>query len=283
MSTWPSILSMAIQIYDFADRIAWRLILIVFLTQLPFQVQAQGPYRLSRGMDLPLAVGSSSLFVTSLIVGRSQDPLTLNQIRALDRTDINQFDRGATGNYSTKSGVTSDVLRAMAWGFPFVVVTSDPRMRSDFKILSVLALETFFITSAVTNIVKLSAKRIRPFAYNDDVQIAPKLRRGVRRSFFSGHTSLTASFSFLLARIINDYGHNCLIRHISWGSAALLPAFVSYLRVRAGKHFPTDVMVGYTVGALIGYFLPKIHMMDGSSAFKITPTQAGLALTYTFN
>ena len=33
----------------------------------------------------------------------------------------------------------------------------------------------------------------------------------------------------------------------------------AYLRVRAGKHFLTDVIAGYAVGATIGILVPHLH------------------------
>ena len=44
-----------------------------------------------------------------------------------------------------------------------------------------------------------------------------------------------------------------------WSGAVLIPATAAYLRVQSGKHFPTDVMAGYAVGAAIGWLVPHLH------------------------
>ena len=41
----------------------------------------------------------------------------------------------------------------------------------------------------------------------------------------------------------------------------MLPAVTGYLRFKAGKHFPTDIIVGYGVGATIGYLVPELHKL----------------------
>jgi undecaprenyl-diphosphatase len=46
---------------------------------------------------------------------------------------------------------------------------------------------------------------------------------------------------------------------ITLGVATALTAFVSYERVRAGDHFPTDVIAGAMAGAAIGILVPHLH------------------------
>ena len=38
-----------------------------------------------------------------------------------------------------------------------------------------------------------------------------------------------------------------------------MSTFISYERVRAGQHFPTDVIMGALVGAGIGVLVPHLH------------------------
>jgi len=46
---------------------------------------------------------------------------------------------------------------------------------------------------------------------------------------------------------------------IVWTAAATIPAITGYLRVRGGRHFPTDVIGGYIVGAAVGCLVPHLH------------------------
>lgn len=44
-----------------------------------------------------------------------------------------------------------------------------------------------------------------------------------------------------------------------WTGAAILPALTGITRVKAGKHYWTDVITGYAVGALVGTLTPLLH------------------------
>jgi F0F1-type ATP synthase assembly protein I len=50
-----------------------------------------------------------------------------------------------------------------------------------------------------------------------------------------------------------------------WTAAALIPAVTGFSRVNTHNHFPTDVIVGYIVGAAIGYLIPEFHKSENSS------------------
>ena len=101
-----------------------------------------------------------------------------------------------------------------------------------------------------------------------------------RLSFLSGHTSITAAMTFISARVLTDIHPDSKWNKFIWVSAITIPAFNGYLRSRAGKHFPTDVMAGYALGASIGLLIPRIHRLEH---FSIGPGDlGGLSLTYNF-
>ena len=95
--------------------------------------------------------------------------------------------------------------------------------------------------------------------YNPDVSLEKKLSDRTTLSFFSGHTSATTSLSFFAAKVITDLRPGSKYNWAVWTTGATLPAIMSYLRYEAGKHFVTDEIAGYAVGALIGYLVPEMH------------------------
>lgn len=212
----------------------YKVLNTTFLTFLVIICNAQvdEPYEWSKSRDLPLLFGGAGLFAGSHLVFSNQNPLTISEIAALDRTNVSRFDRSALDNYSKKSGTISDVLRTTIWSFPLAVIFSNKRIRRDFKIVGLMAVETYLINAGITDITKIAARRVRPFVYNTEVPLEEKTGKGVRRSFFSGHTSATASFAFLLAKIVNDYSDNKTVKTLVWGSAFVLPGIV---RVSTGQ------------------------------------------------
>ena len=112
---------------------------------------------------------------------------------------------------------------------------------------------------------KKLVKRRRPFTYNESIVLGKKCHAydkdhpNANLSFYSGHTSHVASFVFFTNTMLWYYKPEYRTNDWAWIVSAMIPAVVGYQRVRAGKHFPSDVMVGYLAGAAIGYLIPKIH------------------------
>jgi hypothetical protein len=70
-------------------------------------------------------------------------------------------------------------------------------------------------------------------------------------------------------------------------AGTLLTAFVSYERVRAGAHFPTDVIAGSMAGGSIGVIVPHMHCVhpggpDFWFAFALTEVGGKMTLGKTF-
>ena len=114
--------------------------------------------------------------------------------------------------------------------------------------------------NALTSFAKASTLRFRPYNYNPDVANDVKLRQGPRLSFFSGHVSHTSAFWFMTAQVLTDMHPHWKSKNIlTWGIATTIPMAIGAGRVLAGKHFPTDVITGYLVGAGVGLIMPIIH------------------------
>jgi membrane-associated phospholipid phosphatase len=102
-------------------------------------------------------------------------------------------------------------------------------------------------------------KRTRPFVYQHELSIEERMSTSARQSFWSGHTSQTATMCFLTAKLYADYHPDSKWKPVMWTAAATIPAATGIFRMTAGKHFPTDVLVGYVTGAAIGFFIPRLH------------------------
>jgi hypothetical protein len=63
------------------------------------------------------------------------------------------------------------------------------------------------------------------------------------------------SGSLLFTQTSNDRAARATV----WGTELFLASLTAGLRVRAGRHFPTDVLVGILVGTGVGLADPYIH------------------------
>ncbi|MFY0625192.1 MAG: phosphatase PAP2 family protein [Reichenbachiella sp.] len=225
----------------------------------------KSPYNISFKHEIPFLAAGVTLFSTGALLSQTSlnTPMTAEEIAGLDTQDVNSFDRGATDNYSIVAASYSDFFRSSVTLFPLYFLTNS-HTKGDLGPLLVMTGEVFLSTYGLTLIAKNTVRRPRPFLYNSEAPMDDKLTDNGTRSFFSGHTSHTAAFSFFMAKVISDYHPNAskASKIVLWSSAAAIPALTGYLRIAAGKHFPTDVMIGYAVGATIGVLIPHWHRKE---------------------
>lgn len=223
-------------------------------------------------------IGLSLNVLGLALLNNAEKPNAL-EISALNRNDIWAFDRGATFKNSASAGNWSDILLYSASTIPFLTYF-DKTCRAEGGTIALMAVETWLITNGITNIVKATTKRYRPFVYNEQFSLEEKLATGSRRSFFSGHTSSTTALSFFTAQVYIDTHPDMKNKWIVWTMGAAIPATIGYLRYEAGKHYPTDIISGYLVGATIGYLIPKIHKSENLRINTLSTN--GISISYNF-
>jgi membrane-associated phospholipid phosphatase len=106
-----------------------------------------------------------------------------------------------------------------------------------------------------------------------------------RNSFFAGHVALVGTSTFFTAKVFSDYHPDSKLRYLFWGAAAVATGATGYLRHRAGKHFPSDVLIGTAVGTLSGILVPTFHKtkLMKKQNFTLIPFSGqshGLAMVY---
>jgi membrane-associated phospholipid phosphatase len=111
-------------------------------------------------------------------------------------------------------------------------------------------------TAAVSEWTKVLVRRSRPVMYTSSAQAATRIRSS-QLSMPSGHAAIafaTATTYLVLSgrEHLPHRGRNVVILY----GAALS---VGSLRVAAGKHFPTDIIVGGLLGSAIGWLVPAVH------------------------
>lgn len=215
-------------------------------------------YSLSAPREAVLFSAGISFNLLGMIQSRNTSILSIDEINKLDRKDLDILDRTATYNYSSRAKKASDKLLIGSLFLPSAIFL-DPNQRNQWGEKGTMILQTYLITAGSTLLVKSLVKRTRPFVYNEKVPLSEKLKPDARMSFFSGHTSFAACSAFFTATMLTTNGQNRNIAPLIWTSAAALPTLQGILRWKAGKHFPTDIFIGYAVGAGIGYLIPKLH------------------------
>ena len=235
---------------------------LLFFLNLGSSLSAQSPYDLSAGKDLAILGISGGILTTSIMIGKKCKPIEYEEWKNLNREDVFAFDRSVTREWSGKARKLSDILLYSSAALPFSLAISR-KSHSQLAAVGLFTLEATALNLGLTNLTKNIVLRPRPFTYNHEGVpwdiVKKQDLKDARRSFFSGHTSTTASMYFMTAQMYSDFHPNSKFKSVAWIGAATIPAFTGLMRVKAGKHYYTDIITGYVVGAVIGILIPKLH------------------------
>jgi membrane-associated phospholipid phosphatase len=138
----------------------------------------------------------------------------------------------------------------------------------------VMYAESLSLTWTITDITKIAVRRPRPSAYIAQAmrptsgtaeQTGSALTTDSELSFFSGHASIVASVSATATYLAFVRAPRSIRAWATLSAGALLTAAVSFERVRAGAHFPTDVIAGSLAGACVGVLVPHLHRHEADA------------------
>lgn len=245
-------------------------------------------YEVNTKVELP---ATALLFLSNYLGFQyldTKNPLTEAEVNALDANDIWVVDRIATQQDPNKREsyhFASDWAMNITLALP-ALLTFDKKIRLDWFKLLVLYGETHAMNTCVYLGVSAFSHRIRPYIYHPDVAMDEKTDVGATESFYSGHTGTAAAASFFMVKVYSDY-HPELGNKKYWlyAAATIPPIVVGALRVKAMKHFPTDIMVGFVTGAAMGILVPHLHKKRKNKNLSFIPYTGavnGLRVHYTF-
>jgi membrane-associated phospholipid phosphatase len=235
--------------------------LVLFFILLVSFAKAQGVYQLSYKTDVPISTVGVAANIPPLFMKKNKPLLTEATINGLDKNKIWKVDRFATNYWNTRSAITSDVLMITSMALP-ILLLANRNTRSEGGKITLMYAETLVLNAGITNLTKEIFKRKRPYNYNPNAPLSKKMESDATSSFFSGHTSFSSASTFFFAKVYADTNPNSKWKPAVWTGAAVIPLTTAILRVAAGKHFPTDVLVGYLVGAATGILVPHLHKVN---------------------
>ena len=253
-----------------------------------YKVSIESPYHLDLKKDLAIGLGATALIITGRLLQANKPQITQEEIDNETTDHIPAFDLPAIHQYQNTYLAASNVLLYTAMAMPFISFV-DLRVKGHAPQVIALYFEALAINGAAYSMTTGLISRRRPLTWNTDVNDGipevpndKKLTKSAEDSFFSGHTSTAATTTFFGARIFTDFRPHSKLVPFVWGAAVAVPAFTAFARYKAGKHFPSDVITGYVVGASIGYLVPVLHRVKGGENVSLFPTENGLGMVYTF-
>jgi membrane-associated phospholipid phosphatase len=247
--------------------------------------QNNSPYNTSFKTDAPILVAGVGLSYWGLTIIKNKKPLTQAQVLSKSKSDVNFFDRGAAGNYSNSLDDASYYPFYASFAMPFATLLNNNVGQKAGQVI-VLYLETMAITGTMYAITAGSVQRSRPLVYSSSAPMSERMDKDAQRSFYAGHTAATAAATFFAAKVFQDFNPDSGAKPYVWTTAAVIPAAVGYLRLKSGRHFLSDNLIGYGLGAATGILVPQLHKNPSGTNITITPLMLpdynGMALTYAF-
>ncbi len=269
-------------------------ILVLIFTYFTSQAQTQtSPYEWNWTRDGIWTGAALGVSAGGLLIISGKEPFTEAEIADFKTKidDINGIDRWAAGNYSENASKISDIPFYLSFAAPFTLLFDD-EMNDHAGQLFGIYIQSLATTSALFTVTAGLTNRARPYVYSNDPDSFERQRStSATRSFYSGHVAATTTATFFAAKAYQDFNPDSPAVPYIWAGAAALPAAVGYFRMEAGQHFLTDVLLGYGLGALAGYYIPELHKRKEDSNIGFTPIMGrddfggdfqGFSLSYSF-
>ena len=236
--------------------------------------------------DVPTGIAYGSAVTGLYLLGenRANRARTFTVADLASTGEVGFFDRYATRQWSDKWDSLSDHLlwgmgTATAASLAVVLSQQESSSRSvatkNTATLALMAAELLLLNKGFTDLVKGSVRRQRPYVHNQELSTEDKLRVATEEddvflSFFSGHSAVAFSAAAFVSTVVADATNAPdWAKGLVWGSTMSMAALTAYARVAAGRHFPSDVIVGAIVGAAIGHLVPRSHRLGVDARVQI--------------
>lgn len=160
--------------------------------------------------------------------------------------------------------------------FVLYIVFRNQQFKEGMLVLCSILLVILLASFASSVFLKPLFKRYRPTHHPDYKHLVTIVNgfRGGDYGFISGH----ATNSFALASILSLVFRN----HLVTTSLILWAGLNSYSRIYLGVHFISDILAGFIVGILIGFFVYAIYVKMRKKYFH-KPLYNNIKSIYTIN
>lgn len=241
-------------------------------------------YKFNYKVEVPVTVVAIGVNLLNFY-GISKKPnSTEEEIQSLNKSNIPSFDRWSAHSYSKSIDQASYIPFWIAIPLPLFCVV-DKKMRKDFWKIEFLYIEALAFTGIFNTTAVNLTSRHRPFTYYPVNPADKAIASNAKNSFFAGHVSTVATSCFFMARVYADYHPDSKLKWVFYSAAGAMTAVTGVMRIQAGMHFFSDVLLGATVGTLSGILIPGLHKIksDKPSHLTILPfgeNGAGLTAIY---
>ena len=226
-------------------------------------VEPQRHYDLSFERDLPLTFFSAFISIYgNYRLGKMPVP---EKELVKDVSDLLPWDRPVAGRYC-KTCADMSTWVATLGGAPLALGAISwyrgDASGGDLAAYSLMLAQALALQNGVNLVVRSLSFWPRPYMYatdGDGASAASAAEGEAYGSFYSGHASAAFTIAVFTGEWFSEFYPNSAYKSLVWTTSLSLAGFVGVLRIAAGKHYPTDVVVGALAGTGISLAVIKIH------------------------
>lgn len=256
------------------------------LPQREATVPKPSPVRLNLPVDAAITIPATVWTLYAFGQVYSKPNIDSTVLANLSTESIPSFDRWAV-KHSDKAAKTSDLFFYGSMPYPLLLL-ADRDIRHDWARVYGLYWEAMAVTGLLYTGTNFLVDRYRPEVYDQTKDFGERQSGNGKNSFFAGHPALVGTATFFAASIYDEYHHDKKFKWVLYGVAAAATGATVYLRHEAGKHFPSDLLIGTLVGVGSGMLVPRLHRNKAftrGTSWHVSPSVGqgyGLAATLRF-
>jgi len=216
----------------------------------------------------------------ALALGLGLSLIPMREHRALWQHELfGDTDAAVHTSFSPRAAQLSDGILAAAVAAPIVYLTGGTIEDADGDRLLLYG-EALAVNLALFEGAKRLVQRPRPYLYSTSPAVARYAAAqgdDAYQSFYSGHAATAFCAATAGAYLVAASSTSSGVRALAWGGGFAAAGAAANLRVRAGKHFYSDVVIGGLLGIAIGYAVPALHADGKPYAPSLPDLGAALA------
>lgn len=253
---------------------------LAFASLSPENVKSEHHYEVSVRLDVPLSLGITLTSALGVYRYYAMERIASNDLKP--RSDFLPWDRPFVGHYSGWATTVSHYTGALAVaplvlaGYSWYKGDADAH---DFGAFMLMFAEAFALENALNQIFRSMQLWPRPFIYakrGEGAKKAASARGEAYGSFYSGHASAAFTVAIFTGEWFSEIYPNSKYKPLVWASSFALASGVAALRVVAGKHYPSDILVGALMGTGVSLGILKLHeICKNKVAFWVIPNNIG--------
>ncbi|HXS36530.1 MAG TPA: phosphatase PAP2 family protein [Flavipsychrobacter sp.] len=215
-------------------------------------------YNIKYGIDVPITavLGGTAVYMLPIIYSKKNTSVAT--IESLNKNDVPEIDRWTAGWHDANLDKASYYPFYAVMPLP-IILLADKQIAPDKGRIGIMYLEAFSFEGILYTSAVYFGNRFRPDVYDANLPLSYRTNGNFRNSFFAGHVAVVALSTLFVSKVYNDYHPHSKVRWVLYGSSAALTLGMAYMRLYAGKHFTSDILVGMAVGTVCGLGVPMVH------------------------